>query len=113
MVFAFGTNTLGVPFNNTITVPSQDQRDAATQGALITDLIQHLYSIVLYDTHLGETIIDPSLDPGARTAYAEYFFRVPPKVHEFDEPFATSIVGTQRGGKYVESYGSIIKALRV
>jgi hypothetical protein len=38
---------------------------------------------------------------------------VPPKVLEFSEPFATNVQATQNGGKYVESYGSIIKQIKV
>lgn len=104
---------LGVAYNNTVTRVTDQQRAQAVQGAQLTELVQNLYSIVLYDTVADATLESPGLDPGNRTKYAEYFFRVPPKTHELAEPFATTIQGTQDGGKYVESYGSIIKALRV
>lgn len=97
---------------NTVTLLTDDQRAYAVQGAQLTELVQHLYSLTLYDTTTDSTVA-VDLDPGGRTKFAEYFFRVPPKVHEFSEPFATTIQPTQGGGKYVESYGSIIKSLRI
>lgn len=104
---------LGVPFNNTVTRVTDEQRAQAVQGAQLTELVQNLYSLVLYDTVADATLASPGLDPANRTQNAEYFFRVPPKTHELQEPFATTIQGTQDGGKYIESYGSIIKSLRV
>jgi hypothetical protein len=99
---------------NTTTILSPDQRVQATQGGQLTAAIQNLYSIVLYDTVADKTFaVDGHLDPAKRTHNAEYFFRVPPKVHEFDEPFATTIINTQYGGKYVESFGSILKSIRI
>lgn len=103
----------GVPFNNTVTRVTDEQRAQAVQGAQLTELVQNLYSIVLYDTVADATHVASGLDPANRTDNAEYFFRVPPKMHELAEPFATTIQGTQDGGKYVESYGSIIKELRI
>lgn len=113
MPFTKSAVQLGVPFNNTVTRVTEEQRAQAVQGAQLTELIQNLYSIVLYDTQADAVLESPDLDPANRTKNAEYFFRVPPKTHELQEPFATTIQPTQDGGKYVESYGSIIKALRV
>lgn len=96
----------------TVTTLTPEQRSYAVQGAQLTELVQNLYSLVLYDTVRDETL-QADLDPGERTKLAEYFFRVPPKVHEFSEQFMTTIQPTQNGGKYVESYGSVIKAIRV
>lgn len=98
---------------SSVTQVTDEQRAQAVQGAQLTELVQHLYSLVLYDTVADATLESPGLDPAGRTNNAEYFFRVPPKTHELQEPFATTIQGTQDGGKYVESYGSIIKAIRV
>jgi len=108
-----GTTSLGVVFNNTITRVTDDQRAQAVQGAQLTELIQNLYSIVLYDTTTGQTLAAEHLDPGNRTSAAEYFFRVPPKVLEMTEPFSTTVQPTQDGGRYAESFGSIIKNIKV
>jgi hypothetical protein len=43
----------------------------------------------------------------------EFAFRLPPRVLEMGEPFATSITMTQNGGKYIESQGSPIKDIRI
>lgn len=107
-----GTASLGVVFNNTVTRVTPDQRAQAVQGAQLTEMIQSLYSIVLFDTTTGNTL-SADLDPANRTQFAEYFFRVPPKVIEMTEPFATTVQATQDGGRYVESYGSIIKSIKV
>ncbi|NBU69851.1 MAG: hypothetical protein EBS53_00075 [Bacteroidetes bacterium] len=112
MAFSRTKTTLGLAFSDTVVTLSDEERARAVQGAQLTDLIQSLYSICLYDTNT-DAILEAELDPGKRTKNAEYFFRVPPKVHEFDEPFATSISNTQDHGKYVESYGSIQKAIRI
>lgn len=113
MGFTDSRTGLAVPYNDTVTRLSEEQRAQAAQGARLTQQIQLLYSIALYDVVRDEILPAAGLDPGGRTAAAEYFFSVPPKVHEFDEPFATSIVNTQDGGKFVESYGSIIKSIRI
>lgn len=96
----------------TTTLLSLDQREYTGQGAELTELVQSMYSIVLYDT-VRDEVLEVSLDPAKRTNLAEYFFRVPPKTHELSEPFMTTIQPTQNGGKYVESYGSILKAVRL
>ena len=113
MPFDKSSLNLGVSLNNTVTRVTDEQRAQAVQGAQLTELVQSLYSLLLYDTVADATLISPGLDPANRTNAAEYFFRVPPKLHEFSEPFATTIQGTQDGGKYVESYGSIIKSIRL
>ena len=113
MPFDKSSLNLGVSLNNTVTRVTDEQRAQAVQGAQLTELVQSLYSLLLYDTAADATLISPGLDPANRTNAAEYFFRVPPKLHEFSEPFATTIQGTQDGGKYVESYGSIIKSIRL
>lgn len=107
-----GKTSVGIS-GNTITTLSNEQRAQVVQGTQLSEVIQTLYSLVLFDTATSETLVAPDLDPAKRTQNAEYFFRVPPKVHEFDEPFATSIVCTQDAGKFVESYGSILKSLRI
>jgi hypothetical protein len=119
------------PFASTV-VTSLDEktRDQAVDGGQLSIRIQRLYSLALVDTTktIGDNIVQfPGIDPGGKGRdrlssgkggmgggnFAEFFFRVPPKVHEMDEPFATTIVPTQNGGKYVESHGSILKNVRV
>lgn len=107
------TNNLATAVDVTTVSVTRAQRDMAVGGAQLTELVQSLYSIALYDTIRDTVFVSAGLDPGNRTNNAEYFFRVPPKVHEFDEPFATTITNTQDGGKYVESYGSILKSVRI
>lgn len=115
MVYRSSGYTIGASYGNTVTVLSDDQRAQAVRSGQLTELVQSLYSIVLFDTATGEIFKadNDSLDPANRTTNAEYFFRVPPKVHEMDEQFATNVVATQDGGKFVESYGSVFKVVRL
>lgn len=103
---------VGTP-GSTITTLSPETRAQAVQGAQLSEAVQTLYSLVLFNTATNDILEAPGLDPGGRTNNAEYYFRVPPKVHEFDEPFASNIICTQDAGKFVESYGSILKSLRI
>lgn len=112
MTFRTAKAALGVS-STTVTKLSDAQRDQATQGAQLTEMVQTLYSLVLYDTDKEATLVAEGLDPAGRTKNAEYYFRVPPKVHEFAEPFASNVMNTQYHGKYVESYGSVIKSIRL
>lgn len=89
-------------------------------GAERTPIIERMFSLFVWDLEQNEVVSDiAGLDPAAdrnvrgRTNKAEYFFRVPPKTHDMDEPFATHITPTQGGGKYVESHGSILKEIRI
>ena len=114
MAFSRANNYLGsIAADNTVVSVTQSQRDAAVSLTQLNERVQTLYSIALYDTLMDEVFAESGLDPAGRTNNAEYFFRVPPKVHEFDEPFATTITNTQDAGKYVESYGSILKSIRI
>lgn len=113
MVFRDATITLATNPFNTVNSLTETQRAQAVQGAKLTEAVQTLYSIVLYDTQEDQTLEATGLDPAFRTNLAQFFFRTPPKVHEFDEPFATSVVNTQQAGKFVESYGSIVKSIRI
>jgi hypothetical protein len=114
MALRESTATLGVPFNDTVVILTDEQRTQAVQGAQLTELVQTLYSLCLFDTADDEIFVPTKpLDPARRTNRAEYFFSVPPKVHEFDEPFATTVTNTQDQGKYVESYGSVLKSIRL
>ncbi len=88
----------------------------------INPTIKEMYSIVLLDITKGfgkDSIITiEDLDPHAVGGdvpknKAEHFFSVPPKVIEVTEPYASKIVPTQHSGKYVESHGSIIRAIRI
>lgn len=115
MSFRSATHSLTVPRGDTVTVLPEEARAWAVQAGQLTELVQTMYSIVLYDTSTNEIYKSesPPLDPAGRTYNAEFYFRVPPKVHEMDEQFATNVVATQDGGKYVESYGSVFKHIRL
>lgn len=96
-----------------VTVTEDQRKQAITSGRLIAQ-IQKLYSLALLDLSTGETLRIPGLSPVASTGdNATYFFTVPPKVLEVAEPFATTIVNTQGGGKFIESHGSILKEFKV
>jgi hypothetical protein len=101
---------------DTVNVPD---RTLSLIGATRTVQIQRLYSLFLYDAwEQGVVNVEAvgrgvAIDPAGRSNEAEYYFSVPPKVHEMSEPFTTQIIATQNGGKYVESHGSIIKEIRV
>lgn len=101
------------PQGNTVTKLDDLQRSLGVSGSELTAIIQDLYSIALLDTQTGDVRPDDTLDPAGRRGTAEYFFRVPPKVHEFAEPFSTVITPTQNGGKFIESHGSIIKDIKL
>jgi hypothetical protein len=87
--------------------------------------MQQLYSLALIDQEANfpnNVVQQDGIDPGGVGKrgshegggnHAEYFFRVPPKVNEISEPFSTTIVPTQNGGKYVESHGTIIRNIRI
>jgi hypothetical protein len=98
-------------------------RQQAVDGGQLSLRMQELYSLALIDTsrpiRSKEAVVQfEGINPGGKAAgqkknFAEFFFRVAPKVNEVSEPFATNIIPTQNGGKYVESHGSIIKQIRV
>lgn len=92
---------------------SSRQRQQIAFGGPYDPTIGHLYSLVLWDLRRNQVITNPELDPAGRRTSAEFNFLVPPKVHEMKEPFATTIVPTQNGGKYVESHGSLIRNVRL
>lgn len=94
----------------------------ATGGGQYGSFVQDLYYLAIVDLSIPDLkqILknDIALSIGPSSAVRdnkspEYAFRLPPRVHEFTEPFATNIVGTQNGGKYVESHGSPIKDIRL
>ncbi len=101
------------------TVVTDLDRTLALKGGTDSRTIQDMYSLFLFDsqTQLALNLSDlpgsPQIDPAGRTNTAEYFFRVPPKIHDMSEPFATQVVATQNGGKIIESQGSIIKEIRL
>ena len=98
---------------NTVVTPSLEDRRRALYTGRLNPEVQGLYSLALFDTQSREIVSQDKLDPARQRPNAEYFFRVPPKTHEMTEPFATSIVATQNGGKFIESQGSILKAVRL
>lgn len=97
-------------FNSTISSPD---RSYASRGAQLTPEIQQMYSIFLWDLNRNEIVADGSLDPSSTRGNAEYFFNVPPKQIDFQEPFSTHVIATQNGGKHIESHGSIFKEIRL
>ena len=101
-------------FSTTISV-SEDTQQAAWHTGPISEALKTQYSIYIHNTTTNSVESSPSflnLDP-ASSSPAEYFFRVAPRVTDLSEPFTTTIIPTQRGGKFVESHGSIIKNLRI
>jgi hypothetical protein len=101
-------------FSTTISV-SEETKKAAWDTGPISEALKTQYSIYIHNTTTNSVESSPSfldLDP-AGSSPAEYFFSVAPRVTELSEPYTTTITPTQRGGKFVESHGSIIKNLRI
>ncbi|MDB5716284.1 MAG: hypothetical protein JWO15_3681 [Sphingomonadales bacterium] len=98
-------------------------RDASARGmSQMSTFVQDLYYLALIDLSIPnlkqvlKNELPLSIGPSSAVRdnkSPEYAFRLPPKVHEMGEPFATSITMTQNGGKYVESQGSPLKDLRI
>jgi len=95
--------------------------ELAVFSGAIKPAIKEMYSIALIDISKGigkmaivQGIEDPHMAGGTNEDRSgEFYFSVPPKVVEMGEPYATKVVSTQNGGKYVESHGSIIRELRI
>jgi hypothetical protein len=93
---------------------AQPDRKKVNIGAILTPEIQRLYSIFLYDLVRRQVFTTTaSLDPASRTNKAEFFFNTPPKSLDMTEPYATRVIATQNGGKFIESHGSIFKEIRL
>lgn len=120
-----GTSFVSGPFADVVTTLDETVRDQAVDPGQLSRRMQQLYSLALIDqdaTFPNNIVQFPGVDPGGQNnraadegggSHAEYYFRVPPKVNEISEPFATTIVPTQNGGKYVESHGTIIRQIRI
>jgi hypothetical protein len=94
---------------------SKDTIDAAFYTGRLNDALKSQYSLYILDTTTEKVAATSSfqgLDP-AGDSPAEYFFTVAPQVTDLSEPYTTVITPTQRGGKFVESHGSIIKNIRI
>jgi hypothetical protein len=86
-----------------------------------TTTIDQLYSIAIMNTTASgwkKVWSIPGLDPHAAEGdtgndKAEHFFTMPPKSVDMTEPFATRIIPTQNGGRYIESHGSLIREIRI
>lgn len=76
-------------------------------------VLERIYSLFLWDLDTQSVPSASGMDVSGNKQTAEYFFTVPPQIHEMDENFATTVVPTQGGSKFTESYGSIIKNLRL
>jgi hypothetical protein len=108
-----------------VTTLDPETREQAMNSGQLSRRMQQLYSLALIDQDASfpnNVIEHDNIDPGGSGKrasdegggnHAEFFFRVPPKVNEISEPFATTIVATQNGGKYVESHGTIIRNIRI
>lgn len=100
----------------TATTPSKETRELSLYAGQIVPFLGTQYSFFILDSKTSKVSTDPTLvglNPADAKSPPEYFFEVPPRVQEISEPFSTSIVPTQRGGKYVESHGSIIKDIMI
>jgi len=107
--------------------PGEDVVTNALYTGRLVSFLKEQYSLFVWDTSRdaaagsagslgGNAEADAyfkGLNPANPDSSAEFFFTVAPKVTELGEPFATTIVPTQRGGKFVESHGSIIKNIRI
>ena len=125
MVERRGTGLASGAFAEVTTLLDETARNQAVDSGQLSRRMQQLYSLALIDqdaTYPNNIIEWDSIDPGGAGKrgsdegggnHAEYFFRVPPKVNEISEPFATTIVPTQNRGMYVESHGTIIRSIRL
>jgi hypothetical protein len=96
-----GTNTIALtePINANI-------------GSKFNVQVQKMFSLYLWYPSGGVPEL-AGLDPSGTRPTAEFFFFTPPKSVSIDDPFATRVIGTQNGGKFTESHGSIFKTIRV
>ena len=100
----------------TVATPQEEVRSLSQYSGQLAPFIGKQYSIFILDTDTSKVADLESfkgLNPFNADSPPEYFFEYPPRVTEMGEPFSTSIVPTQRGGKYVESHGSIIKNIMI
>lgn len=99
----------------TTRIPGAEVRENAMYTGLLVDFLKEQYSIFIQDAQTGSVSQKTSLQNlnPANPGPPEYFFTMAPKVTEVSEPFTTTIIPTQRGGKFVESHGSIIKNIRI
>ena len=87
----------------------------------VDSVVKEMYSIAVVDITKGTEIpVVDGLDPhgngnGGRIENnkLEFYFTVPPRNISTDEPFATKIIPTQNGGRYIESQGSLIRELKI
>ena len=95
-------------------ITARQRQQAVKTGAISPD-VKFAYSVVIFNVAKEEIVADTRLtiEGTDRSSNAEYFFTTPPKVEELKEPFSTSIIATQAGGKFIESHGSIIKNLMI
>lgn len=91
------------------TLAKIDRNNSITLATSIN--MQYMYSIFLWNLETGTVHSDRGIDPTGESALAEYYFSVPPKVHDMDEPFNSTITMTQNAGRVVESYGSLMKTV--
>lgn len=101
-----------LPTTDSLSTPSDKERTQAIYTGPYNPTVGSLYGISLFDLDLREVISVPAnADPSRTRTSAEYFFTVPPKAHDMSEPFATNIVHTQGGGKFVESHGVLTRTV--
>lgn len=113
---------LRIKKNTVVSNVTEEDRKQAVESQQLSIRVQRMYSLALIDATKDEVVEFDGIDPGGAGKrlsnfgggnFAEFFFRVPPRVNELGEPYATTIVPTQNSGKFVESHGSIIKQIRV
>jgi hypothetical protein len=100
----------------TVSVPSKEIRELSLYAGQLTPVLGVQYSFFIMDSQTSKvSAIDAfkGLNPANAESPPEYFFEMAPQVTEVGEPFTSSIVPTQRGGKFVETHGSIIKNIMI
>jgi len=96
---------------HTISKPAHSNAEI---GAVFNSDVQRMFSLYLWRLdQRAVPEIPAGFDPSGQRTTAEYFFYTPPKSVSIEEPFATRVVATQNGGKFVESHGSIFKNIRI
>jgi hypothetical protein len=82
-------------------------------GARLTPTVQKLYSLFIWNFDTSSVVAAPNIDISGNSSTAEFFFTVPPKSISISEPFTTTVIATQNGGKFIESHGSIFKNIKI
>ncbi len=87
--------------------------DRALSLYVSPSILQRMYSIFLWDLSTNNVPPAPNIDPSGLNQTAEYYFSVPPQIHEVESPFAVSVVPTQSASKWTEGFGILSKSFRI